>query len=175
MAYAVWRLSGFCPVPVQRLSGTPPEHVIRNSAHWVVRMDPKFQNILDCVPQKPGRSRLAPYGELIDALRQRGLTFREVAAVLIEKCHLQVSKSAINDFVRMRSRARIGTKLQPSTTPAIQLATSVPKAQEAKSRSEGDNVDQRIVALATCSTSAEGTYQQFDYDPNEPLLLPKKG
>jgi len=69
-------------------------------------VESKFQDILNGVTAKPGRSRLEPYGELIDELRRRGLTYRDIAAILAEKCQFQVSKSAINDFVRARSRRK---------------------------------------------------------------------
>jgi hypothetical protein len=58
------------------------------------------QDILNSVTAKPGRSRLEPYGELIDGVRRRGLTYRDIADIPAEKCQFQVSKSAINDFVR---------------------------------------------------------------------------
>ena len=34
-----------------------------------------FQDILDSLPEKPARSRLEPYRELIEELRRRGRTF----------------------------------------------------------------------------------------------------
>jgi hypothetical protein len=39
-------------------------------------MDGRFQDILNKINRKSGRSRLEPYGELIDELRSRGLTYR---------------------------------------------------------------------------------------------------
>jgi hypothetical protein len=35
-------------------------------------VDSEFRNILDRLPEKPPRSRLEPYGELIDGLRGNG-------------------------------------------------------------------------------------------------------
>ena len=48
-------------------------------------MEDKFLDVLSTVNAKPGRSRLEPYGELVDELRQKGLTCRDIAAVLAEK------------------------------------------------------------------------------------------
>ena len=45
-------------------------------------MEGKFEDILNSVIAKPGRSRLEPYGEFIDELRRRGLTYRDIAGVL---------------------------------------------------------------------------------------------
>ena len=66
-------------------------------------MDGKLQYILDSLPEKPPRSRLEPYRELIEELRRRGRTYREIAHVLGEKCHLETAVSTIHDFVRVRS------------------------------------------------------------------------
>jgi hypothetical protein len=44
-------------------------------------MDSEFRNILDSLPEKPPRSRLEPYGELIDGLRRRGRTYRDVLEI----------------------------------------------------------------------------------------------
>jgi hypothetical protein len=40
-----------------------------------VRVESKLQDILNSVTAKPGRARLEPYGELIDDLHRRGLTY----------------------------------------------------------------------------------------------------
>src|SRR5271170_6326853 len=72
----------------------------------------KFQAILDALPEKPPRSRLEPYSALIDELRRRRRTYREIVSILAEKCDLQVSISTIHDFVRAKSKeAREAGKL----------------------------------------------------------------
>ena len=67
-------------------------------------MSDKFRAILDALPEKPPRSRLEPYSELIDELRKRRRTYREIVSVLAEKCDLRVSISTIHDFVRAKSK-----------------------------------------------------------------------
>ena len=74
---------------VRRLSGFCPE-LVRQSVRYTLR------RLLGAA------SRLDPYGELIDALRRRGLTYRYISDILTEKCQFHVSKSTINDFVRIR-------------------------------------------------------------------------
>jgi hypothetical protein len=69
-------------------------------------MEDKLRDVLSSVTAKPGRSRLEPYGELVDEFRRQGLTCRDIAAVLAEKCQFQTSKSAVNNFVRARARRR---------------------------------------------------------------------
>jgi hypothetical protein len=49
--------------------------VALNDGYYV---DSEFRNILESLPEKPLRSRLEPYGELIDGLRRRGRTYRDV-------------------------------------------------------------------------------------------------
>src|ERR1700683_3509496 len=69
-------------------------------------MDAKFRDILDALPHKPPRSRLEPYREFIEELRNRGRTYRDIAEILAEKCALQVTASGVHDFVRTRTRAK---------------------------------------------------------------------
>ncbi len=69
-------------------------------------VEDKFQDILSKVTTKSGRSRLEPYGELIDELRERGLTYRDISDILTAELQFQVPKSTVNDFVRERSRRR---------------------------------------------------------------------
>jgi hypothetical protein len=81
----------------------------------------KFQDILSKVTKKSGRSRLEPYGELIDELRERGLTYRDISDILTAELQFQVPKSTVNDFVRERSRRRRNAALKarkPATEPA---------------------------------------------------------
>ena len=79
-------------------------------------MEDQLKQILESLPEKPPRSRLAPYREFIEELRQLGRTYRDIAAILAEKCQLRVSASAIRDFVRIHSRDK--TK-RPNSTPQL--------------------------------------------------------
>jgi len=142
-------------------------------------MDAKFQDILNTLPEKPPRSRLEPYGELIDELRRRGQTYRDIAGILAEKCQLQVSVSTVHDFVRVRSR----TTRKPAKhqrTPAARaspdgMRLSGPRMNAAKEESPPiDEVQRRIGALRLRSAPAKASPKQFQYDPNEPLHLPAK-
>jgi hypothetical protein len=48
-------------------------------------MEDQFQDVLNSIDAKRGRSRLEPYGEFVDELRRQGFTCREIAALLLEK------------------------------------------------------------------------------------------
>src|SRR4029450_2202812 len=92
-----------------------------------------FEEILNSLPEKPARSRLEPYGRLINELLRRSRTYREIARILAEKCQIKVSISTIHDFVRLRSRAKrnppksqtpeFGEKTAVSTTVRVREQT----------------------------------------------------
>jgi IS30 family transposase len=67
-------------------------------------MDDKVNEILDRLPPKPPRSRLDPHAALIEELRRRGRTYREIARVLAEDCQVHSSPSNIYYFVRLRAQ-----------------------------------------------------------------------
>jgi len=69
-------------------------------------MDEKWNDILSSLPARPPRSRLEPYCELIEELRRRGRTYREITSVLLEKCQVRASRSNIHHFVRFAHRGR---------------------------------------------------------------------
>ena len=82
-------------------------------------VEDKFQDILSKVTKKSGRSRLEPYGELIDELRGRGLTYRDISDILTDELQFHVPKSTVNDFVRERARRRRNAARQISRRVAI--------------------------------------------------------
>ena len=139
-------------------------------------MESKLQDILNSVTVKPGRSRLEPYGELIDELRRRGLTYRDIAAILAEKCEFHVSKSAINDFVRAQSRRKGNSAKRIAidamiVTPMVPRATTMASAQKPSE----DEVRQRIAAFKARKPATSPSPATFHFDPNEPLRLITRG
>jgi len=65
-------------------------------------MKGEFQKILSTLPAQQPRSRSEPYREFIAELRQRVRTHQAMAQMLEERCQLKTSRSAMNDFVRLR-------------------------------------------------------------------------
>src|SRR6267378_6638911 len=115
-------------------------------------MDTKFRQILDGLPDKPPRSRLEPYRELISELRRRGRTYRDIAHILAEKCQVQVTASGVHDFVRKRSRDRrkpagpmTSSRTEKRPAAAIRRVATTPKS--APNLSFGDDVRRKIAAL----------------------------
>jgi hypothetical protein len=70
------------------MSGTYPGIIRQYWGEMKSAMDEKFQIILSSLPKKPPRSRLEPYREFIDELRQLGRTYQEIAQILTEKCQV---------------------------------------------------------------------------------------
>jgi hypothetical protein len=132
----------------------------------------KFHNILSKVTQKSGRSRLEPYGDLIDELRGRGLTYRDIADILTDELRLHVPKSTVNDFVRERARRRRNAARQISCrvgkpTPIV----AKPATLHAERGPSDDEVRQRIAALKARKPAATPPDNGFYFDPTEPLRL----
>ena len=142
-------------------------------------MDRKFQDILDTLPERPPRSRLEPYRELICELRKRGRTYRDIAGILAEKCQLRVSVSRVHDFVRVQLRAkRKQAKPQASAGARINTAAVTLRTTDANTvRQAGrptDEARQRIAAVRLRPKPVKANPPQFQYDPDEPLHLAAK-
>lgn len=124
-----------------------------------------FEEILACVPEKPPRSRLEPYRELIEELRRRRVTFREITEILKEKCGVSVTRAGIHDFLKTRGAARDATPNRQPRCPVRPVATSEigsVKAAQLKQHANSAKTQQpRIDSEAT----------DFTYDPAEPLQL----
>jgi hypothetical protein len=135
-------------------------------------MDSEFRNILESLPEKPPRSRLEPYGELIDGLRRRGRTYRDVVEILAEKCQLQVSISTLHDFLRARSR-RNRNSARRIAADAMIAKPIPPRAadEESVQKPSGDEVRQRIAAFKARKPVTTPSRDDFHFDPDEPLRL----
>jgi len=135
-------------------------------------MEDELKQILESLPDKPPRSRLAPYREFIWELRRLGRTYRDIAAILVEKCELRVSPSAIHDFIRIHSRK---TKKRGNSAPELQGRIVNPKAEShdvAAAETQGmDAVLARIAALKRRDTTAAPATETFRFNPSEPLRL----
>jgi hypothetical protein len=134
-------------------------------------MDREFRNILDSLPEKPPRSRLEPYGELIDGLRRRGRTYRDVVEILSERCQLQVSISTLHDFLRARSRRNKNSARRIAGDGLI-AGTIPPRAAGGESvQKPSEEVRQRITALKARRPVTTPSRDDFHFDPDEPLRL----
>jgi hypothetical protein len=137
-------------------------------------MDTHLKKILAELPIKPPRSRLEPYCEFIEELRKRGRTYRDIAEILAEKCGVQVTGSGVHDFVRTRTRAKDkpagrGTKSKPRPVGNPVAAETSPAS------ASSEEVQRKIAALKARNTASEPDPPGFEYDPDEPLRLKRRG
>ncbi len=122
-------------------------------------IDAKTRAILDSLTDKPPRSRLEPHRELIQELRRRGRTYRDIANILAEKCQVEVTASGVHDFLRRRSRdIRQPPKRRPGASPEVSRGVVAPEAQGERAARKKEppieEVRQRIAALKTRSVRA---------------------
>ncbi len=138
-------------------------------------MDDEFQEIVDSLPEKSPRSRLEPYGELIDELRRRDRTYRDIVDILAKACRLQVSISTLRDFVRARSR-RKRNSARPNATDAVIAAPIAPKATvvDSAQKPSEEEVQRRIAALKARKPVTAPSVDDFHFDPTQPLRLIKR-
>jgi hypothetical protein len=157
-------LSRFCPAFVQPLLGTGAV------------MEGKFQDVLNSVTAKPGRSRLEPYAGLVDELRSQGFTCRDIVAVLADKCHFQTSKTAVNNFMRAQKRKQRNAvrKFARRGVVATSVGSRLASPNSVQGRSD-DEVRRRIAAMKARKPPTEAPTDAFHYDPDEPLRLINPG
>ena len=136
-------------------------------------MDDKFRAILNSLPKKRQRSKLEPYTQLIDELRRRGRTYRDIARILAETCDLIVVSSTLVRFMAARSKEK---RNRPKHHETRKTGSAVPPnigVNISPNVSDG-NILKRIEALKQRPTKSDQPSKQFEYDPDQPLQLPRK-
>lgn len=84
-----------------------------------------IEEILATIHPRAPRSRLEPYRELIEELRRRRVTFREIADILADRCGVRVTRAAVHGFLRARNRppqARLAKPAGKSTASPQSLS-----------------------------------------------------
>ena len=127
------------------------------------------------MPEKPPRSSLEPYRDLINELRRRGCTYREIAHILAEKCQLRAAASTIYRFMRkqMIAGAKSQMRRMPKPVKTTRVTTRAASQTIAPEQQPANEVGQRITALKLKPAPPRSSPELFRYDPNEPLHLPK--
>ena len=140
----------------------------------------RFEQIMRDLPQKPARSRLDPFGSMIEELLGSGWTYRAVARILAEKCSLHASISTIHHFMHRRAKAkRNASKRQhPAPRNEPESGTTVMKEERGilttGTKTTDDSVYQRIAALKQRPAPVQNAINLFHFDPDKPLQLPQK-
>jgi hypothetical protein len=141
-------------------------------------MNDHFDAILKEIPKRESRSKLEPYARLIEELLRRGRTYREIVSVLHERCGVPVSLSTLHFFVR--HRAASGKKTRAATTSHSKIQFNLAPQNGGMGNNSmtppenRDEVLQRIAALKSRPILKEPKKELFEYDPDEPLLIPVK-
>lgn len=147
--------------------------------------DNKLREIIESLPEKRSRSRLEPYRQLIAELRRLRRTYREIAYVLGKKCQVQVSATAVHNFVRIhlqrtrnptrkRTSGRVEAPKADGTAPTESRPVEAIRTPVTRPTISNAEVRQRIEELKH-KPPAE-TPALFHYDPEGGLhLSPKSG
>jgi IS30 family transposase len=130
-------------------------------------MNDRFREILDSLPAPIPRSCLEPYKELIQELRRRKRSYREIAHVLGEKCGVRVSHSTLHEFVqRHLSTGPVEDCARPRA-----VSNAAPRHLEETRAAKRDEVRERIEALKRKSAIRPDQPETFRFDRTEPLRL----
>jgi IS30 family transposase len=139
-------------------------------------MDDKVNEILDRLPPKRPRSRLDPHAALIEEMRRRGRTYREIAKVLADNCLAESSPSNIYYFVKLRAReakqqmARQARQTQAEPVGSSKSSERASVRNPAMPKNLPSEVAQRIAAVKNRKLP-EPSPVGFTFDPDEPLRL----
>jgi hypothetical protein len=136
-------------------------------------MDDRFKSILESVPNKHPRSKLEPFTELIKQLRRRGHTYREIARILAEKCDMVVVSSTVVRFVATLAKKRRKYSKHPNARKSRGKVTPTIEVNVAAATPDAD-LWKRIEALKQQPAKPLNSSKQFEYDPDQPLQLPRK-
>jgi hypothetical protein len=135
-------------------------------------MDDAFHAILESLPPRRRRSKLEPYAPLIQALRTRGRSYREIASILRDRCGVSVGVHTLYHFVRVRAQRGM-TSRTPRPAPSPAPVRSSARDPTTSSPKDGDkHIWERIAAVKGHGAPAAATARkEFVYDENEPLHL----
>lgn len=134
-------------------------------------MNETFKAILDSLPPKQPRSKLEPYTELIQELRKRGRSYREIARILAERCGVRVGIHTVYNFARVRTAtAKEARSMKAAAERSSPAATSgSANIAPERDRSAWDRI--RALKERPVAARAEDAEKVFHYDENEPLQL----
>jgi len=144
----------------------------------VFAMDEPFRGILDSLPPKHRRSKLElePYVDLIRELRACRRSYREIVAILRDRCDLRVGLHTVYNFVRVRvSTHTAARRLGRPRSSSARSSSASGLASRPASPSGNEGVWKRISAVRErAAPPSPAEHKEFEYDENEPLQLVEK-
>jgi hypothetical protein len=138
-------------------------------------MDRELQ-IMD-LPVVAPLSRLEPHREFILRLRRDGRSYRQIRTILAERCSLQISRNALFEFVKRRSRPR----KHPVNHAALEHEPAYPQAvsQQPTPQDSWPKIRRTPEEVAEMRARARAANHKptvkpepppiFIYDPTKPL------
>jgi len=134
-------------------------------------MDKKARAILAKHTGRRSRSQLAPHGELIQKLHQRGCTLREIADILVESYGLTVAPSTVLRFiVRMEQQPPVPKKTKPRKEKTCQTPSSG-KPVQINIKPVPDEIRRRIEEFKRQQPPPKPKDKIFEFDATQPLHL----
>lgn len=139
-------------------------------------MDERLQKLLAEMPERPPRSKLEPYAEVIRELRKKRRTYQEIAAFFREHLQLSVAPSTIHEFVKTRARQARNRQaermeLPPPQSSAAERSPTRSFSPQPERGASQDAVRDHIRAFKNRPAIPESVPKKFAFDPEEPLLL----
>jgi hypothetical protein len=131
-------------------------------------MDESTRIFVEQIPEKPPRSKLEPYADVIRDLRRKRRTYQEIARFFADHFQLPVAPSTIHAFVKVRARRR--HQLQIELPPEAPSRTQKNEHADAVLASASE-VQDRINALRRRAPTASGNERVFEYNEDEQLRL----
>jgi len=134
-------------------------------------MDPDLEELLKDLPGR--RSRLEVHREFVLRLHRTGRSYRQIQAILARKFDIQISTTALFEFIQRRSRPRITPGNPP---PAADQAYRNPLDREEPpwpiprwTKEEIEAMRAKARASAHKPTTVPRRPPVFHYDPTRPL------
>jgi hypothetical protein len=132
-------------------------------------MDESLEAILDSLPPKPSRSKLAPFQEFIRELRRRGRSYQEITHILRDRCGVTTAVHSVYNFVRVREKAE--RKLRTRQNRRAGSAEPAKGGFLQPRPQDGNDAWKNIEKLKQRQSERPAEEKVFVYDENEPLKL----
>jgi hypothetical protein len=136
-------------------------------------MDQTIRAILDTLPPKRRRSKLEPCEALIHELRRRGHSYREIVAILGERCGVHAGLHTVYHFVRVRAQhTRTAQRERHGRVRSVHPSARLARVSAQSASKVNDDVWERIAAVKERRPTPGATARkEFAYDAEQPLQL----
>lgn len=137
-------------------------------------MNENIRNLIESLPDRPARSKLAPYAEVILGLVAKRQTYREIAAFLLEHLEVSAAPSTIHAFVQVQARqshCQSPEATKKPTGPVHAGMHHVAPAQESDDKPPEKDLREQIRTFQRRQPVSLSEPARFTYDPDQPLTL----